>query len=54
MKPLNWICADCGGKYGKYLPDAATWHTGKCDNCGKNNIAVTEPRDYGITMEDVE
>ncbi len=43
---INWVCLDCGKKYGRRLPDMATWHKGKCNICGKEKN-VTQPRDFG-------
>ena len=42
----DWICADCGNKYGSY-PEGhlSTWHNGTCGICGEDK-PVTEPRDY--------
>lgn len=47
----DWICHDCGVKYGKrLLPDhVATFHIDKCDVCGRDTL-VTEPRDFGHLM----
>ena len=42
----EWICSDCGEKYGRQSPKLATWHEGECEICGFTN-AVTEPRDFG-------
>ena len=42
----DWICAECGMKYGRHNPGMATWHTAPCDICGAYT-AVTEPRDFG-------
>lgn len=41
----NWVCHDCGIKYGEPRDCYATYHLGKCDVCGEEK-AVTEPRDY--------
>lgn len=46
MKDIKWVCSDCGEKYGKRVPELATFHNGTCDVCGGFK-AVTEPRDYG-------
>jgi hypothetical protein len=51
----NWICDTCGVKYGSwYQPGGlapkhhcATCHMGTCEVCGKKEVPVTEPRDYG-------
>jgi hypothetical protein len=40
----DWICDDCGQKYGRRSSSNATWHHGECDVCGMTK-AVTEPRD---------
>lgn len=45
----SWICYDCGNRYGVWKDGhrrSSTWHTGKCDICGKT-CSVTEPRDFG-------
>ena len=42
----EWICHECGMKYGRREPGSATWHTGKCDVCGETK-SVTQPRDFG-------
>lgn len=41
-----WICHECGVKYGKRIPDVATWSEGTCGIC-QCTKSVTEPRDYG-------
>ena len=46
----EWVCGDCGEKYGRRLPKLATWHDGDCEICGFTN-AVTEPRDFGHLKE---
>jgi ribosomal protein S27AE len=44
----DWICYKCGASLGKVFKNhLPTWHSGKCDYCGKNNISVTQPRDFG-------
>lgn len=40
------ICFDCGKRYGRRLPELATWNNGECDVCGFKS-PVTEPRDFG-------
>ena len=42
----NWICHECGLKYGRPKNVVSTWHVELCDYCGKIE-SVTEPRDYG-------
>lgn len=42
----DWVCLDCGHKYGKGGPGASTVHMGVCQVCFKE-AAVTEPRDFG-------
>lgn len=47
LKPYpNWICFECGNKYGRRECGVATWHPSVCGICGKEDI-VTEPRDFG-------
>lgn len=44
----HWICAECGNKFGSVPKDhVATFHYGICGWCKKENVAVTQPRDYG-------
>lgn len=43
----NWICSDCGNKYGRRECGVATWHPSTCEICGEDNVYVTEPRDFG-------
>jgi len=43
-----WICSDCGRKHGR-MPDGhlATYHAGDtCGWCGRDDVPVTEPRDW--------
>jgi len=54
-KQIDWVCNDCGSKYGKwYQPGGtapkvhyATYHLNTCDVCGATDVKVAEPRDYG-------
>lgn len=55
-----WICNDCGIKYGAWYRDGdyigpsshcATYHVGRCDICKDENVAVTEPRDFGHLLD---
>lgn len=41
-----WICAECGDAHGARGRES-TWHMGHCDWCGRSDIPITEPRDYG-------
>jgi hypothetical protein len=43
----QWVCSDCGNKHGNKKCVIATWHIGSCDVCGKEQVKVTEPRDFG-------
>lgn len=43
---VQWICKECGDKYGNREVGVATWHEDICDICGKKT-GVTEPRDFG-------
>lgn len=49
MQP-DWVCSDCGRKYGSRIPELSCWHIGKCGVCGKEK-PVTEPRDFGYLKE---
>lgn len=40
------ICSDCGKKYGRKIPDLATFYPATCGVCKQEKIC-TEPRDYG-------
>ena len=43
------VCVPCGKKYGA-RPDkggVSTFHYGMCDICDRDNVAVTEFRDFG-------
>lgn len=43
----QWICRDCGEKYGNRPCGIATWHRGdKCGVC-RCEKSTTEPRDFG-------
>lgn len=42
----DWICLDCGLKYGKPRFSVSTYHQGTCDWCGHIK-SVTQPRDFG-------
>jgi hypothetical protein len=46
----DWICDDCGQKYGRRSSLNATWHHSECDVCGMAK-AVTQPRDFGHLKE---
>ena len=58
-KQIDWVCNNCGVKYGKwYQPKAvapevhyASYHMNTCDICNTKNIPVTEPRDFGYLVE---
>ena len=45
---VDWICSNCGSKYGTYRAEVSTWHEDKCDVCGKDHVGVTEGRDFGV------
>jgi len=42
----EWICDECGKKYGSRVPEISTFHYGWCEWCDEEK-AVTESRDYG-------
>lgn len=46
MSYPDWVCVECGERYGNRMPKVATWHNGVCGVCGQERI-VTEPRDFG-------
>lgn len=46
----DWVCADCGEKYGRREVGVATWHIDTCGLCG-SECMVTEPRDFGHLKE---
>lgn len=47
----QWVCIDCGKRYGSREPSIATWHKAECGICGFTK-AVTEPRDFGYLKVD--
>lgn len=47
VKPIQWICEECGRKHGNRVPEMATWHHGKCDCCGLS-VPVTSGRRFGV------
>ena len=46
LTTADWICCECGDKYGKYSAGCSTFHEGICEVCGKR-AAITETRDFG-------
>lgn len=47
-----WICHDCGVKHGRPRGQYATFHIGDaCGWCSRDDVPVTEPRDYGYPKE---
>lgn len=42
----EWVCAECGDKYGYREADESTWHINDCEVCG-NTTMVTEPQGFG-------
>jgi len=46
LTTADWICCECGDKYGKYSAGCSTFHEGNCEVCGKKS-AITETRDFG-------
>jgi hypothetical protein len=50
--PTN-ICHPCGVKHRTYpakLGAVSTYHIGKCNWCGLDDVPVTEPRDFGYPL----
>ena len=47
-----WICHDCGSAYGRpRATGSSTFHSGDaCGWCGRDDVIVTEPRDYGYPL----
>jgi hypothetical protein len=45
-----WVCGQCAMKYECSMPNGhiATFHIDTCDVCGKEDVEVTEDRDYGV------
>lgn len=49
----QWVCDFCGSTYGRRdCSEGATWHMGTCDVCEDEDVAVTEPRDFGGLRDD--
>lgn len=42
----QWVCFDCGAKYGRTNAGLCSVHPGTCGVCGQGKT-VTEPRDFG-------
>jgi hypothetical protein len=51
VKRSEWhgICLTCGPKFGRTSPREyiMTTSLGHCDWCGKDDVSVASPRDYG-------
>lgn len=47
----QWVCFECGHKYGNRKGGLCTVHYGICGICG-NEKTVTEPRDFGHLKPD--
>ena len=56
----TWICHPCGVQYGSWYKDGeyqgpknhcSTMHYDTCGVCGKADVVVTEPRDYGHLID---
>lgn len=44
----EYICHECGVRFCKGITKrSATYHIGRCQCCGAQEVPVTEPRDYG-------
>ena len=53
MKTTNpeWVCLDCGERYGRRPLGLTTFHWDECGVCGQET-AVTQPSDYGYLQPD--
>lgn len=47
------VCNECGEKYGTYSVGCSSRWLGGCDVCGKNNVPVTEKRDYNYLQKGI-
>lgn len=47
------VCVDCGLKYGKPHGGCSSWWNDTCDVCGKENVSVTETRDFNWLREGI-
>lgn len=45
MGQPDWVCQDCGIKYGEGQKSLSCWHIDTCGVCGKEK-PCTEPRDF--------
>ena len=52
LTTADWICCECGDKYGKYSAGCSTFHEGICEVCGKR-AAITETRDFGYLQRGI-
>lgn len=44
---VDYICAPCGFKHGRYRAIVSSYWNGECDVCFEKT-AVTQGRDYGV------
>lgn len=49
----DWVCNPCGARLGRNINRGilSTYHCGKCGVCGKPDVFVTEPRDFGYLRQ---
>jgi hypothetical protein len=54
LKSAYKVCLDCGHKYGVHHNRASSWWHDNCDVCGKENVLVTEARDFSFLKKGIE
>lgn len=51
MKPFpELICINCSNAFGKPRFPASTWHKGTCEVCGRDDVSITESRDFKLKL----
>lgn len=54
LKKANKVCYVCGNLFGSAVPGGtSTFHYADCDVCGRVEVPVTEPRDYGYLIRGI-
>jgi len=51
LKDAYKCCALCGEKYGTYSVGCSSVYKDVCDVCGREDIPVTETRDWGYLLK---
>jgi len=46
LRTAYQVCKECGSKYGRYVVGCSSTWIGTCDVCEREQIGVTESRDW--------